>query len=156
MITVFKQFILAHNRYSGTWLLSLILVVRREQTMKQEKTDRQEKTWRTPLDRLCCTSGLLLSITCCVAVIHVEFRIQEQQRLISQTTTVCDQIETEILRKVQQNFKRWGGVAEEITQRNKGWDQNVLFYSSHKIWAHYKTGFVKKSITTNGESLHCL
>ena len=112
--------------------------------MKQEKTDRQEKTGRIALDRLCCTSGLLLSIACCVAVIHVEFRIQEQQRLISQTTTVCDQMETEILRKVQQNFKRWGGMAEEITQRNTGRDKNVLFYSSHNIWAYYKTGFVKK------------
>ena len=101
--------------------------------MKLEKTDRQEKTWRTPLDRLCCTSGLLLSIACCVAVIHVEFRIQEQQRLITHTTTVCNQMETEILRKVQQNFKRWGEMAEEITQRNKGRDQSVLFFSSHKI-----------------------
>ena len=124
--------------------------------MKQEKTDRQEKTGRTPLDRLCCTSGFLLSIACCVAVIHVEFRIQEQQRLISRTTTVCDQMETEILRKVQQNFKRWGGMAEEKTQRNTGRDQNVSFYSSHNIWAYYKTGFVKKSTTTKGESIHCL
>ena len=88
--------------------------------MKLEKTDRQEKTGRTPLDRLCCTSGLLLSIACCVAVIHVEFRIQEQQRLILQTTTVCDKIETEILRKVQQNFKQCGGVPGEKTQENKG------------------------------------
>ena len=124
--------------------------------MKQEKTDRQGKTGRTSLDRLCSSSGLLLSIACCVAVIHVEFRIQEQQRLISQTTTVCDQMETKILRRVQQNFKRWGGMAEEITQRNTGRDQNVLFYSSHKIWAYYKTGFVKKSTTTKGESIPSL
>ena len=88
--------------------------------MKQGKTDRQETTGRTSLDRLCCTSGLLLSIACCVALIHVEFRIQEQQRLISQTTTVCDKMETEILRKVQQNFKRCGGMAGEKTQENKG------------------------------------
>ena len=59
-------------------------------------------------------------------------------------------METEILRKVQQNFKRWGGMAEEITQTNTGRDQNVLFYSSHK------TGFVKKSTTTKGQSIHCL
>ena len=52
-------------------------------------------------------------------------------------------METEILRKVQQNFKRWGEMAEEITQRNTGRDQNVLFYS-HKIWAYYKTGFCEK------------
>ena len=80
--------------------------------MKQGKTDLQEMSGRRSLDRFYCTSGLLLSIACCVALIHVEFRIQEQQRLISQTTTVCDKMETEILRKVQQNFKQWGGMAE--------------------------------------------
>ena len=53
-------------------------------------------------------------------------------------------METEILRKVQQNFKRGGEMAEEITQTNTGRDQNVLFYSSHKIWAYYKTGFCEK------------
>ena len=88
--------------------------------MKQGKTDGQETTGRTSLDRWCYTSGLLLSIASCVALINVEFRIQEQQRLISQTTTVCDKMETEILRKVQQNFKRCGGMAGEKTQENKG------------------------------------
>ena len=75
--------------------------------MKQENTGRQEKIRQTSLDRLCYTSGLLLSIACCVALIHVEFRIQEQQQLILQTTTVCDEMETEILVKVQQNNKHW-------------------------------------------------
>ena len=88
--------------------------------MKQGKTDLQETSGRTSLDRLYSTSGLLLSIACCVALIHVEFKIQEQQRLISQTATVCDKMETEILRKVQQNFKRCGGMAGEKTQENKG------------------------------------
>ena len=88
--------------------------------MKQGKTDLQETTGRTSVDRFCFTSGLLLSIACCVALIHVEFRIQEQQRLISKTTTVCDKMETGILRKVQQNFKQWGGVAGEKTQENTG------------------------------------
>ena len=39
--------------------------------MKREKEDRREMARRTPLDRLCCMSGLLLSIACCVALIHV-------------------------------------------------------------------------------------
>ena len=33
--------------------------------------NRREMARRTPLDRLCCMSGLLLSIACCVALIHV-------------------------------------------------------------------------------------
>ena len=32
--------------------------------------NRREMARRTPLDRLCCMSGLLLSIACCVALIH--------------------------------------------------------------------------------------
>ena len=88
--------------------------------MKREKVDRRQMTRRTPLDRLCCMSGLLLSIACCVALIHVEFRIQEQQRLISQTTTVCNKMENEILRKVQQNYKHWGEIRDESWQGNKG------------------------------------
>ena len=86
--------------------------------MKQANTDRQQKIGRTLLDRLCCTSGLLLSIACCVALIHVEFRIQEQQRLITQTTTVCDKMGTEILRKVQQNNKHW------LETRGGSWQEN--------------------------------
>ena len=88
--------------------------------MKQENTGRQEKIRRTSLDRLCCMSGLLLSIACCVALIHVEFRIQEQQRLITQTTTVCDKMETELLRKVEQNYKHWLETRGGSWQENKG------------------------------------
>ena len=86
--------------------------------MKQANTDRQEKIGRISLDRLCCRSGLLLSIACCVALIHLEFRIQEQQRLITQTATVCDKMETEILRKVQQNNKHW------LETRGGSWQEN--------------------------------
>ena len=88
--------------------------------MKREKEDRREMARRTPLDRLCCMSGLLLSTACCVALIHVEFRIQEQQRLITQTTTVCDKMENEILQKVQQNYKHWGETRDESWKGNKG------------------------------------
>ena len=88
--------------------------------MKREKEDRREMARRTPLDRLCCMSGLLLSIACCVALIHVEFRIQEQQRLITQTATVCDKMENEILQKVQQNYKHWGETRDESWKGNKG------------------------------------
>ncbi|XP_068677026.1 uncharacterized protein [Montipora foliosa] len=56
---------------------------------------------------LCSASGLLLSVACCIALIHVELRIQEQHRLISHSVTSCDQLETRILRKVQQDYKEW-------------------------------------------------
>lgn len=88
--------------------------------MKRENEDRREMKRRTPLDRLCCMSGLLLSIACGVALIHVEFRIQEQQRLLTQTTTVCDKMENEILRKVQQTYKHWGETRDESWQGNTG------------------------------------
>ena len=71
-------------------------------TMKPEKRDLHEKTERNTLERLCSVSALLLSIACCIALIQMQLKIQEQQRLISHTTTVCDQMETEILRKIQQ------------------------------------------------------
>ena len=72
-------------------------------TMK--KQDQEEK--RTDRFRsLCSMSGLLLSVVCCMALIHVELRIQEHHRLISYSVTTCDQLETQILRKVQQNYRR--------------------------------------------------
>ena len=91
--------------------------------MKQEKRDLldlREKTDRNTLYRLCSVSGLLLSIACCIALIQVQLRIQEQQRLISHTTTVCDQMETEILRKIKQNYKRWGDIRSDSWQERKG------------------------------------
>ena len=58
------------------------------------------------LDVLCSWSALLLSIVCCLALIHVELRIQEHHRLISHSIASCDQMETEILRKFQlHNYK---------------------------------------------------
>ena len=56
---------------------------------------------------LCSASGLVLSVMCCVALIHVELKIQQQHRLISHSVTSCDQLETKILRKVQQKYRKW-------------------------------------------------
>ena len=117
--------------------------------MKREKEDRREMARRTPLDRLCCMSGLLLSIACCVALIHVEFRIQEQQRLISQTTTVCDKMENEILRKVQQNYKHWGETRDESWQGNKGrfsWVYALTFSKTATFVYLNDTAFSRHSI----------
>ena len=75
--------------------------------MKQPSEDNKQKKRIKTLHSLCSVSALLLSVVCCMALIHVELRIQEHHRLISHSVTVCDQMETQILRKVQQNYERW-------------------------------------------------
>ena len=78
--------------------------------MKQDKEEKQTNRTQT-LDRLCSVSGLLLSVVCCIALIHVELRIHEHHRLISHSVTFCDEMETKLLRKVQQNYGRWQVIA---------------------------------------------
>ena len=63
--------------------------------MSQDKRISETKRGIS-LGSLCGVSGLLLSIVCCVALVHVEFRIQEHHRLLSHPTTICDQMEEEI------------------------------------------------------------
>ena len=87
--------------------------------MSQEKRFSELKR-RMSLGSLCGVSGLLLSIVCCVVLVHVEFRIQEHHRLLSHPTTIWDQMEEEILRKVQQNFNRWAAATEEKLSEGKG------------------------------------
>ena len=75
----------------------------KQPTSKEDKMKNSRET----LNSLCSVSALLLSVACCMALIHVELRIQEHHRLISHSLLVCDQKETQILRKVQQNYERW-------------------------------------------------
>ncbi|XP_078367524.1 uncharacterized protein LOC144651459 [Oculina patagonica] len=80
--------------------------------MKQDKEEKQTNIRRRQtLNSLCSASGLLLSVVCCIALIHVELRIQEHHRLISHSVTFCDKMETEILRNVQQNYDKWQLIA---------------------------------------------
>ena len=65
------------------------------------------QTCALPIYRLCSVSGLLLSVLCCIALIHAELRIQENDRLISHSVTFCDNMEGKILRKVQDDNGRW-------------------------------------------------
>ena len=88
-------------------------------TMSQEKSISETKR-RISLGSLCGVSGLLLSIVCCVTLIHVEFRIQEHHRLLSKPTTICDQMKEEILRKVMENFNRRAAATEEKLSEIKG------------------------------------
>ena len=77
-------------------------------TMKRDEKRSKETERRKPLDMLCSRSALLLSVLSCIALIHVELRIQQHHRLISHSVTSCDQMETEILRKLQlHNYKNW-------------------------------------------------
>ena len=70
-------------------------------TMKQVEKRAKEKERRKALDILCSRSALLLSAVSCIALIHVEIRIQEHHRLISHSITSCGQMDAEILRKLQ-------------------------------------------------------
>ena len=88
---------------------------------QQDKEDPEQTNKRQTLDRLCSGSGLLLSVICCIALIHVEFRIQEHHRLISHSVTFCDKMETEILRKVEENYSKWRVATGNQWQTYQGW-----------------------------------
>ena len=98
--------------------------------------EKKQKIRRKTLNSLCSTSALLLSVVCCIALIHVEIKIQEHHRLISHSVTFCDQMETEILRKVQQNHERWQAVKasdlEDHLQDTKG--ENAVYFYILKIY----------------------
>ena len=70
--------------------------------MQQQDKNENHTNRRKTLDSLCSTTSLLLSIVGCVVLVHVEIRIQEHHRLMPHSVTCCDQMETEIHRKVQQ------------------------------------------------------
>ena len=77
--------------------------------MGHESAEKKQTNKGRKLDRLLSTSSLLLSVLCCIAIIHVELRTQEHHRLISHSTsgTFRDEMETEIFRKVQLEYGRW-------------------------------------------------
>ena len=82
-------------------------------TMKQVEKRSKETERGKALDILCSRSGLLLSVVSCIALIHVELRIQEHHRLISHSVTSCDQMETDILRKLElHNYNNWQATKE--------------------------------------------
>ena len=81
--------------------------------MKQQGREEKQTIRTTTSDRLCSGSGLLLSVVCCIALIHVELRIQEHHRLISHSITSCDNMETKILRKVQQKYEGWKAMTSD-------------------------------------------
>ena len=77
---------------------------------KMKQSARKEENGasrRQTVNSLSCKSALLLSVVCCIALIHVELRIQEHHRLISSSVTYCGQMEKNILQNIQQNNKDW-------------------------------------------------
>ena len=88
-------------------------------TVKMKETEKEQKQTnrRQTLNRLCSGSGLLLSVFCCVALIHQELRIQENHQMILNSANGFAKMETEILRKVQQNIGGWHSLKPESTMR---------------------------------------
>ena len=77
-------------------------------TMKKVEKRSKETERRKALDVLCSRSALLLSVVCFITLIQVKLKIQEHHRLISHSVTSCDQMETDILRKLQlHNYNNW-------------------------------------------------
>lgn len=77
--------------------------------MGHQSTEEKQTNKGSKLDRLLSTSGLVLSVACCIAIIHVELRLREHHRLISHSGTFFNEMEEEIRRKVQENSEngRW-------------------------------------------------
>ena len=92
------------------YLIQLMFKVSSCHGKKMKQSARKEENGasrRQTVDSLSCGSALLLSVVCCIALIHVELRIQEHHRLISSSVTYCGQMEKHILQKLQQNNKDW-------------------------------------------------
>jgi len=89
--------------------------------MKQQHKEEKQKNRRQTLHRLFSGSGLLLSVVCCIALIHVELKIQEHHQLISHSVAFCENMETDILRKVEQNLVKWRVATGNHWQASKGW-----------------------------------
>ena len=75
--------------------------------MKTQSKEHKKANRETKFNSFCCSSGFLLSVVCCITLIHVELRLQELHRVISQSATFCDQMKKEVLQEVQENYERW-------------------------------------------------
>ncbi|XP_068677034.1 uncharacterized protein [Montipora foliosa] len=91
---------------------------------KKEKLTHKSKT----LDSLCTKSGLLLSVLCCVALIHTEIKLKEHDRQISHSVKLYSHVEEE-LQELRQNNARW-----KITKANQQevWRSKDGSHSRHK------------------------
>ena len=81
--------------------------------MKEIEKANKQRNRRQTLDRLSSGSGLLLFLLCFIALIHHQLRIQENHRLILDSSELFNKLETEIFRKIQQNDMKWRNKEEE-------------------------------------------
>ena len=103
--------------------------------MKKVEKRSKETERRKALDVLCSRSALLLAVVCCIVLIHLELPIQEHHRLISHSVTSCDQVETEIIRKLQlHNYENWQATKESHLgghlQKTRGIKWRLLLFLS--------------------------
>ena len=85
--------------------------------MKQSEKEEKQTERRKAFDMLCSRSALFLSVVSCIALIHVELRMQEHHRLMSYSVTSCDQMETKILKKLQpQSYGHWQANKESHSE----------------------------------------
>ena len=117
----------------------------------EDGEELQTKGGRTRDNSMFSTSGLLLSLVFCIALIHVELRIQEHHRLITHSVAFCGQMETQILLKVKQSYAGWqvstkGSHSEGQQQKTRG---EFSFYSRDANWqlSYNLTTFFKIFIT---------
>ena len=65
---------------------------------------------------------------------NVELRKKEHHRLISQSVTYCDPMETQILKKVQQNCERWQVTkADGLKGHLQGTNGKERFYKIFRV-----------------------
>ena len=107
-----------------------------EHRRTEDGEELQTKGGRTRDSSMLSTSGLLLSLVFCIALIHVELRIQEHHRLITHSVAFCGQMETQILLKVKQSYagsqvSTKGSYSEGQQQKTRG---EFSFYSRDANW----------------------
>ena len=131
---VFAAVTRSHRSFFTLWMTSAGLIMKHRCTEDEEELQR--KGGRTRDSSMFSTSGLLLSLVFCIALIHVELRIQEHHRLITHSVSFCVQMETQILLKVKQSYAGWqvstkGSHSEGQQQKTRG---EFSFYSRVANW----------------------
>ena len=96
--------------------------------MKEIEKANKQRNRRQTLDRLSSGSGLLLFLLCFIALIHHQLRIQENHRLILDSSELFNKLETEIFQKIQQNDMRWRNKEEEPGSTWRTTQGNLVFF----------------------------
>ncbi|KAJ7377858.1 hypothetical protein OS493_025752 [Desmophyllum pertusum] len=121
--------------------------------MKQQDKEEKQADRRQTLHRLCSASGLLLS--CCV--LHRAnsraTHIQEHHRLISNSVTFCDQMKTEILRKVQQNYGRERSRDKNALHPDDSQQKSTLTASEVQMLIKQELGLLQNQVCAKDHTL---